>query len=57
MPHTPIAINCPKCGRLMQFLSADDPSGTGIQIYECPEHGLYHFGRTIDPTAGPPPEQ
>ena len=36
MPHTPIPLNCPKCGRPMQFLKADDPSGVGIQVYECP---------------------
>ena len=41
----------------MQFLKADDPSGVGIQVYECPEHGLYHFGCKIDLTAGPPPER
>ena len=55
MPHTPIALNCPKCGHPMQFLHADDPSGAGIQVYECPEHGVYHFGTKIDLTAGPPP--
>ena len=29
-------------------LKAEDPSGVGIQVYECPEHGLYHFGHKID---------
>jgi hypothetical protein len=32
----------------MEFLNADDLSGLGIQLYECPAHGLYHFGRKID---------
>ena len=36
-------------------LKAEDPSGVGIQVNECPEHGLYHFGHKIDLTPGPPP--
>ena len=39
----------------MQFLKAEHPSGAGIQVYECPQHGLYHFDGKIDLTEGPPP--
>jgi hypothetical protein len=41
----------------MQFPESRGSSGTGIQVYECAEHGLYHFGHKIDLTPGPSPER
>ena len=50
----PIPLNCPRCGCQMEppFDSAE--RSAGLILVECPLHGLFHFGPTVNLTAGPP---
>jgi predicted RNA-binding Zn-ribbon protein involved in translation (DUF1610 family) len=52
------AFQCPKCGQSMRYVASRpnfDPELPKFFLYECPEHGIYHFSRAKDMTAGPPP--
>jgi hypothetical protein len=35
-------------------LKADPPAEPTFFVFQCPEHGLHHFGPTTPLTAGPP---
>jgi hypothetical protein len=60
-----VRLNCPHCGKSMRFVDANSPLRPALKtdapaeptffVFECPEHGLQHFGPQTPLTAGPPP--
>jgi hypothetical protein len=60
-----LPLNCPHCGRRMHFVNANSPRAPVLKsdppapptffVFECPQHGLFHYGPKTPLTAGPPP--
>jgi hypothetical protein len=52
-----LPLNCPKCGRRMRYLyvraadrktiDASAATDADIHVYQCAEHGPFHFSRDI----------
>ena len=57
-----LPLNCPRCGQRMRYLHVRTADGriidlkiateADIHVYQCAEHGRFHFSRDIPVRAG-----